>query len=140
MPLYDFRCSEGHRFERFVPLEKFEEQQICSCHAPAQRLISAPMFNVDSTGYNCPVTGDWIGSKHQHRENLAKHGCRVLESGETDAAAVYRAKEDAKLDKLIEDHVEREFEGFSSDKKEQLHNELINGKLDLAVERSTPDL
>lgn len=140
MPLYDFKCSEGHRFERFVPLEKFEETQECACGAPSQRLISAPMFNVDATGYNCPITGDWIGSKHQHRENLAKHGCRVLETGETSAAAAYRAKEDAKLDKLIEDHVEREFEAFPSEKKEQLHNELVNGKLDLSVDRSTPVL
>ena len=138
MPLYDFRCSKGHRFERFVPLEKFEEVQECVCNAPAQRLISAPMFTVDNTGYNCPITGEWIGSKYQHQENLAKHGCRVLETGETEAAASFRAKEDAKLDKLIEDHVEREFESFSSDKKEQLHNELVNGKLDLSVDRSTP--
>lgn len=96
------------------------------------------MFSVDDTGYSCPVTGDWIGSRHQHRENLAKHGCRVLETGEKESAAAYRAKEDAKLDKLIEDHIEREFDTFSSDKKEKLHNELVNGKLDLSVDRSTP--
>lgn len=138
MPLYDFRCEANHTFERFVPLEKFSDPQSCACGAPATRLISAPMFSVDHTGYTCPITGDWIGSKYQHQENLAKHGCRVLETGEKEAAAAYRACEDAKLDKLLEDHVEREFEAMPSAKQEQLHNELVNGKLDLSVDRSTP--
>ena len=137
MPLYDLRCEQGHRFERMIPLAEFEAPQLCGCNSPAQRLISAPMFTVDQTGYTCPVSGDWISSKHQHRENLSKHNCRVLETGETEAAAAYRAKQDAILDKTIEDSVERQIETFSSDKKEQLHNELINGKLDLAVDRAT---
>lgn len=137
MPLYDFQCAEGHKFEKFVALKDFEDPVFCGCNAPAQRLISAPMFSVDQVGYTCPVTGEWIGSKREHRENLAKHGCRVLETGEKEAAAARRAADDAKLDKLIEDRVEKEIESFTSDQKEQLHNELINGKLDLAYERST---
>lgn len=135
MPLYDFACSAGHKFERFVSLQNFSEPQNCSCGLPAQRVISAPMFSVDTTGYNCPITGDWIGSKHQHRENLAKHGCRVLETGETEAVKRRRAADDAKLDKVIEETVEREFEALPSAKKEQLHNELVNGKVDLSVDR-----
>lgn len=140
MPLYDFECQQSHKFERFVSLENFSDPQHCACGSPARRLISAPMFTVDSVGYTCPVTGDWVGSKQQHRENLAKHNCRVLEPGENEAAAAFRAKADAKLDKLIEDNVEKQFESLPSAKKEQLHNELVNGKLDLAVDRATPAL
>lgn len=44
MPLYDFRCTEGHRFERFVALAQFASPQTCECGAPAQRLIVAPML------------------------------------------------------------------------------------------------
>ena len=44
MPLYDFRCSEGHRFERFVALADFASPQACECGAPTQRLIVAPML------------------------------------------------------------------------------------------------
>lgn len=137
MPLYDFKCQCGERFERFVPLANFSDPQECACGQPATRVISAPMFTVDATGYTCPVTGDWIGSKHQHRENLAKHDCRVLETGEHEAAAARRAKDDELLDKAIDQTVEREFEALPSDKKEQLSNELLNGKLDIAVERKT---
>ena len=135
MPLYDFQCSNGHKFERIVPLKDFEAPIFCDCNALAERLISAPMFSVDTTGYNCPITGDWIGSKHQHRENLAKHGCRVLETGETEAAAAFRKAEDEKLDKALDETVERTIEALPSAKKEQLHNELVNGKLDLNVAR-----
>ncbi len=42
MPLYDFRCSEGHRFERFVALAEFASPQACECGAPSRRVLSAP--------------------------------------------------------------------------------------------------
>lgn len=138
MPLYNYICPDHGEFDKFVKLEDYKSPAQCHCGRWCDRGLSVPHFSVDNVGYNCPITGEWVGSKHQHNENLAKHGCRVLETGETEAAASFRAKEDAKLDKLIEDHVEREFESFSSDKKEQLHNELVNGKLDLSVDRSTP--
>lgn len=136
MPLYDIRCTEGHVSEAFIPLEKFEEPIFCACHSPAQRLISAPMFTVEGVGYNCPISGKWIGSKREHRENLAQHDCRVLETGETELSRQARKRSDDQLDKAIEDTVEREFEAMPSAKKEQLSNELVNGKLDLAVTRA----
>lgn len=135
MPLYDFSCAEAHTFERFVPLADFEKTQNCACGLPAKRRISAPMFTVDETGYTCPITDKWVSSKHQHRENLALHGCRVLETGEAEASTAYRRKEDEKLDKLIDDTVEKQIESMPSDKKEQLHNELVNAKSDISVDR-----
>lgn len=136
MPLYDIRCqSSGEVFERFIKLEKFEEVIICACGAAASRVISSPLFTVDNTDYTCPVTGRWIGSKKEHENNLRQHDCRVLESGEKEAARARREAANNELDKKIEETVEREIEGYSSAKKEQLHNELINGKVDLAVER-----
>lgn len=44
MPLYDFRCGEGHRFERHVPLASFSEAQACGCGSEATRVVSAPRF------------------------------------------------------------------------------------------------
>jgi len=135
MPLYDFLCAEGHPFERMVPLANFSDTQHCACSAPATRVISAPMFTVDQTDYTCPITGNWIGSKAAHRENLAKHSCRVLEGGEKEAAAAFRQKQDEALDKAIETTVEKSIEAMPSAKKEQLHNELINGGLTAEVTR-----
>jgi putative FmdB family regulatory protein len=134
LPLYDFKCTEGHVFERAVKLADFEVVQECVCGAVTTRVISAPRFSVDNVGYDCPVTGEWIGSKRQHEENLKKHGCRVYEAGETDELKQTKAKEEAAFDKGIEDTVEREFEQMSSEKKENLANELLGGA-DLAIER-----
>lgn len=136
MPLYDIRCSQSNKlFERHIKLSDFDDPIVCACGAPAHRVVSTPMFIVDNTGYTCPVTDKWIGSKHQHEENLKLQGCRVLEPGETDAAAKRREADDLELDKRVEDTVEKEIESWNSAKKEQLHNELINGGLDLVVER-----
>lgn len=136
MPLYDFRCDEGHRFERFVKLENFADPQNCSCGAAAERVISAPMFTVDNTGYNCPITGKWIGSKKAHEDNLKRHDCRVLETGEKDANEAKRAAQERAFDKAIEDSVEKELSTWDSAKMETLSNELVNGKVEAVVERA----
>lgn len=140
MPMYDFKCREGHYFERMVPLKAFHSKQYCQCGEEASRQISAPMFRVDNTGYNCPITGNWIGSRHQHEENLKKHDCRVLEPGEKEQSQKFREAAEAQFDKTIEDSVERELSTWDSGKLEQLSNELVNGKLDVAIERSAPNV
>jgi hypothetical protein len=99
------------------------------------RVISAPRFSVDNVAYDCPITGKWIGSKHEHEENLKQHGCRVYEPGETEQTKQLKAREEAEFDKKIDDTVEREIDQMSSDKKEKLANELLGGA-DLAVERN----
>lgn len=134
MPLYDIRCeNSGKVFERIIPLANFEAPIECACGARASRLISRPMISVDHTGYQSPITGEWIGSKRQHREDLEKHGCRVLEQGETAAAASRRERDDIELDRKVEETVEREIEAYSSDKRERLYNELTHNEL--VVER-----
>lgn len=135
MPLYDFNCSaECPPFERMVKLVDFEEPQKCACGAIATRAISRPRISVENVGYDCPVTGRWIGSKHEHEENLKQHGCRVLERGESEQAAKVREKQDAQFDAAIEETVEREWNVMPSEKKEKLANELLGGA-DIAVER-----
>lgn len=134
MPLYDFRCDKGHKFERSVKLADFEERQNCACGLPATRVISAPRISVENVGYDCPITGKWIGSKREHEENLKLHGCRVLETGETEQATKFRQAEEAQFEAKIEETVEKEWDQMPSAKKEKLANELLGGA-DLAVER-----
>lgn len=47
MPMYDFACLDGHRFERIVPLAQFGDKQHCDCGSLARRLVSAPMVISD---------------------------------------------------------------------------------------------
>lgn len=135
MPLYDFKCEKDHIFERHVPLKDFAAQQFCDCGEVARRVISTPMISVDSVGYTCPVTGSWIGSKREHNENLKRHGCRVLETGEKEAAAEFRKKADEEFDRKVEATVEKEVEAMPSEKREKLYSELTRGGVDAVVER-----
>jgi putative FmdB family regulatory protein len=70
MPLYDFRCTEGHRFERFVPMAEFTIKQSCECGNPAQRLISAPMVRSDVID---PIRGP-DGKMHDSLSSY-RHSC-----------------------------------------------------------------
>lgn len=134
MPLYDCKCEAGHTFERMIKLADFEAPIICDCHAPAKRAISRPMISVENVGYDCPVTGKWIGSKRAHEENLRQQGCRVLEPGEKESATRSKAHAEADFERRLDETVERTIDSWSSDKKESLANELLGGA-DLAVER-----
>ena len=134
MPLYDLRCDKGHVFERHIPLAKFEEPILCACHAPATRVISAPMFSVEQVGYTCPVTGKYIGSKRQHEENLRQQDCRVFETGEKELAQKRIAEQEAAFEKSVDQTVEKNFWSMPSEKREKIANELESG-VDLASER-----
>ncbi len=52
MPVYDYRCEKGHRFEAIQsmsdkPLKKCEE-----CGAPAQRVLHAPAIHFKGSGFH----------------------------------------------------------------------------------------
>lgn len=133
MPLYDFKCDNGHRFERYVKLADFDAVQLCDCNAPAVRSISAPMFIATGIDYvyDCPITGAHITSKSQHEENLKRHGCRVLETNEKDFKARQREAEEAALERRIDSSVERAIEAMPGEKREQLGKELVSSELSI---------
>jgi putative FmdB family regulatory protein len=88
MPLYDFRCGEGHRFERVVPLAHFTEPQACDCGAPAQRQISAPRIVSDCIAPTRGADGKMHDSLSSYRHSLTPEGNpkgeRYLELGDQD--------------------------------------------------------
>lgn len=47
----------------------------------------------DIDGYDCPITGKFISSRAEHRENLKRTGCRNLEPGES-RDAIKRKEQD----------------------------------------------
>ena len=81
----------------------------------------------DYAGYTCPVTGNWIEGRKAHNENLKRHGCRVLEPGETEAAVRYRKSLDESLDKSVDETVDRFVSGLSADNQAKLFNEVAAG-------------
>jgi putative FmdB family regulatory protein len=74
MPLYDFKCGEGHRFERHVPLALFSEVQACDCGAPSQRLVSAPRVVSDVIEPIYGADGRLHDSLSGYRHSLTPEG------------------------------------------------------------------
>lgn len=74
MPLYDFKCGEGHNFERFVPLSDFASPQRCECGAPSQRLVSAPVVLSDVIEPRYGADGKLHDSLSSYRRSLTPEG------------------------------------------------------------------
>ncbi len=63
-------------------------------------------INPDIAGYDCPVTGKWIDGRKDHRENLKRHNCRLLEPGEKREAMNDRERNrEAAIDKAAREAV-----------------------------------
>lgn len=136
MPMYDCQCARGHRFERHIPLDLFEQPIHCECGALSKRLITAPRILVSPIdySYDCPITGKHITTKHAHEENLKAHGCRVLEPGERSYNSRVRQEAETAMEKKIDMTIEREIDLMPSEKREMLAKELSAG-VELGVER-----
>ena len=134
MPLYEYKCTCGKRFTRFLPLAQYRDPQACECGQIAEKQLSAPVVRGDYEGYQCPISGDWIEGKKAHEANLKKHGCRVLEPGETEACKRRRASEDAALEEKIAESAAEFVETLPTAKREQLGRELESGA-DITVVR-----
>jgi hypothetical protein len=61
----------------------------------------------DYKAYRCPITGNVIDGKRAHGENLKRHGCRVLESGEKEESVKRRAEADRAFEKTVSDAVDK---------------------------------
>ena len=71
-------------------------------HLESKEITEAPMIVRAATyQYQCPITGREINGKRAHEENLARHGCRVLESGEAEDAARRRRDAEKSLDAAL---------------------------------------
>ena len=136
MPVYDYECiSCGNVEEKVHSIAVLGIQQYCSvCNGRMNKLLSAPMVHVSKVEYRCPITNELITTKQQHEHNLARHGCRILETGEVEQAKRKRLESERELDKKIESEVERLVETMPSKKREKLASEIASG-VDLTTMR-----
>ena len=74
MPLYDFRCDDGHRFERLVPLAAEADQECPACGGSSAKVPSAgALLGRASAGLSrdeMPQT--WRGTYNGNREYLSQ--------------------------------------------------------------------
>lgn len=126
MPMYDFRCMGCRRttavFRKIVHRDLLHTCEVCG--SQAQRVLSAPRVVADYAGYSCPITGKWVEGRKAHRENLARHGCRILEPGEREAASRYRQSQEEALEISIGNTVEAEIHAMPAEKRDALAADL----------------
>lgn len=129
MPLYLYSCPTcARKREVLKPIAQLDDPVHClNCQGAMNRQLTAPMVRGDLPGYECPVTGAWIEGRRAHQENLAKHGCRVLEPGETAEVSRARARADAELDRSVDESVDRFIAELPTDKRDRLAAEVEGG-------------
>jgi len=135
MPIYELICDSGHKFDRFIKLANLDAQQICECGVAARRIISAPMFSIDATSfvpYESPSTGRWITSKTQRREDMKMSGCVDYEPSLVKHQQERVAREDADLEKKVDEHVEKTIYEMPVEKREKLAAEVEHLDIDIA--------
>lgn len=127
--IYEFECSAGHVFEVVCALKDHKSKRRCpTCKKMARTRISAVKgFTRQECRYDCPITGEPITSYAQHRDNLKRHGCQEYDPEMKTDAARFRKEQDDRLDKSVEESVERQIETMPGYKRERLGKELEHG-------------
>jgi len=138
MPIYSYKCTTPgceERFDRFLPLAQYQEEQNCpGCLQPAVKVLSPCRVIGDYPAYNCPITGKLIDGRKAHNENLRRNGCRLLEPGETREFQNGLKRKDQKFDADLDHTVEKFIDHLPAEKKDKLMAEAEAG-LTLTIDR-----
>jgi len=130
MPVYVFECEYGHRFDKILKLKDYNTPQKCECGKDAFRKTVPTMLSPDIApwdAYVSPASGRYITSYKQRRQDMKETGCVDYEPSMRKEQKRKQHEADLKLEKAIEQTVEREFDSMTSEKKERLTNELSAG-------------
>ncbi len=65
MPVYDYRCEKGHRFEAIQSMSDKALTACEECGAPAQRVLHAPAIHFKGSGFHNTDYGTKTRPKEQ---------------------------------------------------------------------------
>lgn len=140
MPIYEYKCKCGTLFERHLPVDKYQEPQTCECGNVAEKQISRILMArvMPDISYESPITGQPITSYAQRREDMARADCVEYDPGMRTDYTSRCAREEADLEKKMDETVNRTIAQMPAKKREQLTSELEGGA-DADTIRITPD-
>ncbi len=141
MPVYTFKCSDGHRFEAYMTMAEFimYHAMRCVCGSNGEVVITAPMLvkAAQDVCYDSPVDGRPITNWDARREDLKRNNSRPYDPAMKQDQD-RRVKDSAQqLDKAVDEHVERAIEHMPTAKRAKLHSELVDKSADVAYARDT---
>ena len=129
MPIYAYRCTEGHEFDRFLKLEDYKEPQVCECGGKAEKLIVPTMLNCDIApwdAYVSPASGKLITSYKERDRDMKATGCVDYDPGLKKVQKDSVTQADKAIDDAVDKTVEIEFDKMPAHKRERLANELVS--------------
>lgn len=141
MPIYLYRCANGHRFQLICPVSDHEEAVSCQeCNLVAQQVITAPMMVKvrPSICYDSPIDGRIIESWAQREEDLKRHGCQAYDPGMRTDFDRRRQESQAQLEQAVEQTICEEIAKMPTAKKAKLYSEMTEQGAGCNVVRSTP--
>lgn len=104
MPLHDYKCECGKEFERFTKIAELNNPVICDCGKQASRQLSFCAVSVMQS-YQSPVTGKWIDTPRQRRDDLERSGSRPWEGIEAEKKVAQQREKD--FDKMLDKSAEK---------------------------------
>ena len=129
MPLHDWKCLDGHAFERFIERDALDAPQHCDCGSLAERVfLKFPMSWVSpDICYDSPIDGRAITSMAQRRDDLARSDC-VPYDPEMKKDHLRKLKEqDEALERSVDRTVDEEIAKMPIRKKDKLAAEMEAG-------------
>jgi putative FmdB family regulatory protein len=128
VPIYEYVCPEGHRFERVLKVADCGVPQACECGLGSQKVLSPPMvFVSQEIRYESPIDGKVITTKQQRQDDLARHGCIPYDPEMKKDAARRQVESEKKLEAAMDATIEKTIHEMPSRKREKLTAELQGG-------------
>jgi putative FmdB family regulatory protein len=128
MPTYEYRCDAcGNAEDAYRTVDTRDDAPLC-CGRPMARQISRVMGFVQADiCYDSPVTGKAITSKQARIEDLARHNCRPYDPEMKTDYQRRIADDEKKLDKAVDETIDRTIAAMPARKREKLEAELQGG-------------
>lgn len=128
MPTYSYHCACGLSWLAYRTLASFQPHLTCECGLEGDLVITAPVLVKAQSDcrYDSPIDGTPITSHAQRIEDMKRHNCIEYEPGMKQDQQRRVAEDDAKLDRSIEQHVERVIEKMPTKQRNKLASDILD--------------
>ena len=91
MPIYEYACADGHRFERRQGFDAAPVAVCPTCEAPSERVIHAPTVHYKGSGF---YTTDYGRSGSYQADSKGESGDTTSDSGDSGGKDAAESKKD----------------------------------------------
>lgn len=136
--IISYKCECGKEFTKVEEKTKDNAKCWCGAMAEAVDVVEVERTNnrphgrmYDLPSYQSPITGKWIDGRVARRNDLAASGCVEYDDGMKEEQQKRFAREDAALDKKVDEIVEKTIYEMPTEKREKLVTELENSDIEV---------